>query len=277
MNEFKILGKIDLGSFPERKERPNLEKVNTILKNKMESLSVENSKEFPGFMESDGSIKMEGDKLEIHKGLIKAKEEGWAMNESLDFDTWNNKREKKDSNLAEVAVTILLHEKLKERFLVTRASKYDDYENGVDHVLLDKETGSVVCGFDQVLGRGKDDGSEKKREKVRNIIKKGGARLEYGCTINEEGELIRKKLTNIPSFFLGISKDDLDKLLLKIQKGEDTSIFSDKLMKDMINSLEEQFSETKNIVKENEIDQQKLLENIENFRKSLDVIKEMAL
>lgn len=277
MNEFKILGKIDLSNFPEKKERPNLEKVNTILKNKMESLSVENSKEFPGFMESNGSIKMEGDKLEIHKGLIKAKEEGWAMSESSDLDTWSKKMEKRDSNLAEVAVTLLLHEKLKERFLVARASKYDDYENGIDHVLLDKETGSVVCGFDQVLGRGKDDGSEKKREKVQNIVKKGGARLEYGCTINEEGELIRKKLTNIPSFFLGISKDDLDKLLLKIQRGEDTSDFSDRLMKDMINSLEEQFTETENIVNESNLDQQKLVENVENFRKSLDVIKEIAL
>ncbi|MFA5420424.1 MAG: hypothetical protein WC280_00120 [Patescibacteria group bacterium] len=276
MGELKILGKIDLSGFEARKERPNLEKVSGILKSKMESLCIETSKNFPGFMDEDGSIKMEGDESASHGELIRAKEEGWAKLEYLNIEDWNKRKEKKDSNLAEIAITLILHEKLKDRFLVARASKYDDYENGIDHVLLDKETGSVVCGFDQVLGMGKHDGSDKKKDKVQNIIKKGGARLEYGCTINENGELIRKKLTNIPSFFLGISKDDLDKLLLKVQKNENITDFSDKIMKDMINSLDGQFEEVKMIAENNNSDHEKLLENIENFRKSLDIIKEIA-
>ncbi len=80
------------------------------------------------------------------------------------------KKEASKSNQAEMIITALLHKVLKERFLVVRASVFDDYKHGIDNLILDKETGAVICAFDEVLENegDKERGAIKKIEKIKD-------------------------------------------------------------------------------------------------------------
>lgn len=53
-------------------------------------------------------------------------------------------------DIFEQFITAILVKKLKGRYIVTRASLYDDYVNGVDNFLVDAKTGAVVCALDEV-------------------------------------------------------------------------------------------------------------------------------
>ncbi len=290
MGEFKIVGNIDLSKFEKRGPKVNFEKVSSFLKNNLIKISkdINNEYKYLGtLLEDDLTIKIDGPNSDLHKKIVQSKEEAWAAEKSCSISTWRDKKEKDPSSVAEMLITTLLHNALKDRFLVARASYYDDYENGVDYVVLDKETGALVCGFDQVLGMGKDDGSAKKREKIEKINLKGGARLEHGITFSNDKKIIKKNLKNIPAFFLAISKNDLDKIALLIQekglsddfselnKNQEFASFSNQILKNMIDSLDEQSSYCNDSIKnkENTSSYYNLLKNIENFKSSLDVIR----
>ncbi len=293
----KIIGKIDLSKFEkDKKEKINFEKISVFLKKGMNLLSREINEEYAEYgpvLEDDATIKMEGSDSNYHKELIMIKEHTWAKEEKKSIEEWKEKKEKDPAVIAEMMITLLLHSKLKDRFLVSRSSTFDDYENGVDYVLMDKKTGAVVCGLDQVLGIGQDSGGFKKKDKIENILLKGGARLEYGLTLDddfkEDNELVRKKIKNIPAFFLGISKNDLDKMLVSLQKegvdgdfsedvfskNKEIKDFSQLILKKIISSLEEQYVANQKMLEENE-DKEKyaeLLKNFDKFKESLDIIK----
>jgi hypothetical protein len=293
----KIVGKIDLSKFEkDKKEKINFEKMSAFLKKGMNLLSKEVNNEYAEYgpvLEEDATIKMEGDDSNYHKELITIKEHVWAKEEKKSLEEWKEKKEKDPAVIAEMMVTLLLHHKLKDIFLVSRSSTFDDYENGVDYVLMDKKTGAVVCGLDQILGIGQDSGSSKKKDKIENILLRGGARLEYGLTLEddfeEDNDLVRKKIKNIPSFFLGISKENLDKMLVSLQKegvegdfsedvfskNEDFKKFSQLVLNKIVSSLEEQYIINQKILKESDEKEKyvELLKNFDKFKESLDIIK----
>ena len=293
----KVVGKIDLSQFEkDKKERINFEEMSIFLKKGINLLSSEVNEEYAEYgqvLEDDGSIRMEGPEADLQKRLVLIKEKAWAGEKKCSLEEWQEKKEKDPATVAEMFVTLLLHNKLKDRFLVSRSSVYDDYENGVDYVLMDKKTGAVVCGLDQVLGIGQDDGGSKKKEKIENILLKGGANLEYGITLDndfeEDNDLVRKKIKNIPTFFLGISKQDLDKSLLSLQKDNKDGVFSEDslsksenfndlsqdILKKIVISLEEQYIAGQKLLKEtgDNAKYKNLLENFDKFKESLDIIK----
>jgi len=286
MGEFKgpnIVGTIDLSKF-EKPKKIDFEKMSSFLKGELRFLSLEINKEYQSFgqiLEDDATIKIEGDDSKLHKEIVLSKEQAWASEKNCTIAEWNNRKEKDPATISEMFITLLLHKVLKDRFLVARASHYDDYENGVDYVLIDKKTGAVVCGFDQVLGMGKDDGGAKKKQKIDKILLRGGARLEYGVTFDNNNNLIRKKLRNIPTFFLGLSKDDLDKSLDSLQKNNDLNDkviddFGKNILKKMVKSLEDQYSSGRDLIQDtgDKNRYEMLLKNIEKFKESLEIIKD---
>ncbi|MDD3711239.1 MAG: hypothetical protein PHP37_01395 [Patescibacteria group bacterium] len=293
MGELKILGKMDLSQFEKRGPKIKYEKIGFFLKDELKKVSDSLNKEYESsgpILERDLTIKMDGPDADFHKKVVENKEMVWASEKSCSISQLKEKKDKDPSVIAEILVSLLLHGCLKDRFLVARASYYDDYENGVDYVLVDKKTGAVVCGFDQVLGIGSDDGSIKKRDKIKKINLKGGAYLEYGITFSQDGELVKKKIKNIPAFFLAISKNDLDKIIETFQDkidqkdfslddlSEDKEFvnFSEKILSNMLASLEEQFIICENLMESdvNCLHFDKLLDNIGKFRESLEFIKE---
>ena len=255
MSELKILGKIDLNQFSkEKKHHINMEESFKFLDNELEKISREFNSFYGDFIEKDGSIKMMGEDEKLHKNIVSTKSEIYG--------------DKKDfPQMAELAITVFLNKIIGDRFIVVRSSKYDDYEHGVDNVLVDKQTGFVVCGFDQVLGMGDNDGSDKKREKVEKINLKGGARLEYGIKLDENQKIQISKMKNVPAFFLGLTKDDLISLVKNMSEDKNSDDLSNNILNKILKSLKEQEGNIKNLLKNQ--DNLSLLNNVNKFEELL--------
>ncbi len=101
------------------------------------------------FQKSEGGPYMREDKeFKKDKKKVKELEKKWHKEE----------KEKNFGELWEKAKTVILNKIIGTEFIVVRASKHDDYENGVDNIIINKETGNVVCAFDEVSA---EEGTEK--------------------------------------------------------------------------------------------------------------------
>lgn len=242
MSELKILGYINL---PEKKIRP--EEYRNFLENKMSDIGREVNEEFDyELLAADASILMTGHP-DSDKDLkfVDDLENNWAREQYKSVAQWREAKEKNPSTITEMTVTLLLHHLLGKRFIVARAAAYDDYKNHVDNVIIDKETGAVVCGFDEVLGHEGDDGGEKKKDKINKILDHGGASLKYGATI-EDGKIKTKELRNIPTFFLSLSKEELNALLVDLKNSNEISAKEKEVALKMVNSLDDQYLDLAN-------------------------------
>ncbi|MEA1963146.1 MAG: hypothetical protein U9M94_02800 [Patescibacteria group bacterium] len=96
-------------------------------------------------------------------------------------------------------------------YFVVHASEYDDLANGVDFVVVEADTGIVACGFDSVYDKKGGGRYKEKAEKLRKKSERYGSKLKYGFVF-ENGEMIKKQLTNLPNFFLNMDLEDIKKL-----------------------------------------------------------------
>lgn len=232
--------KIDLSQFDKLKKGPKFEKYLPFLKEELFKLSLEANTELANFLDKDCRICLEGEEAESDLSLIAAQEDSFSREVGKNLDTWRRDTEKNPTNLTEIALTVMLAKFLKDDFIVARASSYDDYNYGVDSVLIYKKTGEVVCGFDEVIGNQGDDGGEKKDAKMEKIMSKGGAQLKYGAKMLD-GQLVRSEVKNIPAFYMSLSKVELGELLDSLKNNPDiTGAPEQKIFTKLINSLEEQ-------------------------------------
>ncbi len=238
-------GKIDLDQFKSNKKEKSLNPEINLrnLKVSLESLSQEANQAFSNFLEADGRIAIIGRDADQDQKLVDSQEEGFSQNQGKSLKQWQGDTEKNPANLTEMALTITLHKFLKNDFIVARASRYDDYNNGVDQVIVDKKTGDVICGFDEVFTSGFDGGGEKKVEKMKKIKEKGGAEIKYGATL-ENDQLVRSHIKNVPAFYLALSKDEL-KELLEVLANKNTVITEVEIniFNKLLDSLETQASQ----------------------------------
>lgn len=175
------------------------------------------------------------------KDTLRPLEKEW-----LDKITPNNKEEniKKEINgeKVELSTMITLYKFLNKNFIVTRAAKYDDIDNGVDTVIFNKDTGKIVCAVDEsdmLVGRYAED----KKQKILNKNKKGGAWIKYGLKLNNnnpkkiEGALVR----NIPLFELAMGLDELNKHFSEVTDDlSNVSEFDGILFHHFMNKINEQ-------------------------------------
>lgn len=276
MAEFKIVGKIDLSKFELKKEAILPEKYLGFLGEELSSMSKETNLLYGNILDSEGLLTIEGPEAESHQNIIRDKEKNWASNIGLGVEEWKRKRDKNPSIIAEMAVVTLLHRFLKDRFLVARASAYDDYEYGMDNVLLDKETGSVICGFDQVLVMGQDKEDNKKKDKMEKMLLRGGAILEYGVILDEDKKIKRGRISNIPAFFLAITKKDLSDLLLDLKNNSDSSGVTKKILNQILISIKKQQRTAEDLLEKSDqnIKYRKLIDNLDKFKESFKIIED---
>jgi len=263
----KILGKIDLEKFPsEKKEKIDLYDFKQVLDKKLLNLSNEINNENGLILNTDGTILTNN---QFDQEMIDEQEKAFYQGRSSK-EEWQRKNELKESNLAEKAITILLNKGLGEQFVVVRASLYDDYNNGVDNVIIDKKSGNVVCGFDDVLGHKDDDGKEKKAKKISDKMKKGGVNLKYGLSLNQQKlEICQQK--NLPAFYISLSKQELNNLWDIFKKDEKSINQTEKnILTKWINSMQEQINE----YDEMEINH-KLKNSLIDFKSSIDDMKKI--
>lgn len=139
------------------------------------------------------------------------------------MQAWHNERIKSNGSLAEMAVTVLLHKFLKDDFYVLRTNPYDDYAHGVDNFIVEKNTGVVVCTFDEFFGSVDDDRFHKKLDRERRQATKHGATITYGLGVqyseDNKKQIIPQTIRNVPTFTLPINKEQC--LALIDDLGED--------------------------------------------------------
>jgi len=230
--------KIDLSQFESRKKIPSPETYLEKLKIKLNNISSRLNKEYGDFLDDNAQIKMTGDNVAASEELVRSKENLWASDMGKSREEMLLSREKNSANIAEIATTLLFDKVLNKDFIIVRASTYDDYENGADQLIIDKNTGAVICGLDDaILGSSIYDTGEKKDSKIDKKMKKGGASIEYGATVNN-GALERKNLKNIPIFYFNLNKNEMNKILDSLSS-DNTELSDDEknVYKQLIDSL----------------------------------------
>jgi hypothetical protein len=149
--------------------------------------------------------------------------------------------------LAEGAIVCVLNKFLGERYAVVRTALFDDHEQGVDMLILDKQNGGVVCAFDEVVGLEGDERHTKKVERARGrLAKHGGMQVKYGLSFERERDgavkLKRKSMPHIPGFCTSLSHGDLQGLLRRAQFTQTGTAVPEELatFEGMISALKEQ-------------------------------------
>ena len=188
------------------------------------------------------------------------------------LEQFNEDRQKTFGSLWEKAKTVLCNELLGSDFIVVRATKSDDYQNGIDNIIINKNNGDIVCAFDEVSAEEKSQSHENKLDKVELENEQGGVTIDYGITI-KDGNIVKKQFNNIPILALGISLNKLIELLEAISctdkdKKEENDKIKIGIFMELLNSLREQVStlDEKNIMKDNE--------SFINFHNSLDEMED---
>lgn len=237
----KILGKIDLSRFGKSTDRFDRihapEKYLSALKIRLESLAGRLNAEHGDLVDPSGQIKIAGADEASDRHLIAAKEKAWAGESGKSLEAMAADKEKNPANIAEIATTLLFDKVLSDDFIIVRASVYDDYENSADQLIVDKRTGAVICGLDDVIGHNGDDGGDKKKKKIDDKMSSGGARIKYGVSMND-GRLERKSLRHIPIFYFSLSKPELNSLLESLASGSsDLSAAENMTYEKLVSSL----------------------------------------
>ncbi len=188
---------------------------------------------------------------------------------------WEEGKDKTRGNVLEHALLGVLYKALNKDFVVVHSSTYDDYANGVDYVIVNKETGDVACAFDGVNDDKGGERYEKKIKKIRQKSNKEGAVLKYGLTFETEDgkkKLVKKELKNIPIFCLSLSTGELEKLLGSMNydlvgglSSEESKVFSG-----LVESLR---SQTENLEKASI--SERVRNNLEKFKNSLRKMEEI--
>jgi len=239
----QIGGKIDLSKFEKTKKDPIPETYLPFLKEALARQSLEVNKDFVNFLDSEGKIRLEGSSAESDQSLVLAQEDGFSRGMNKDIETWRRDTEKNAANITEMSLTVMLNKFLKENFIVARASSYDDYNNGVDQVLVDKFSGEVICGFDEVISNTGDDGLSKKINKFKNRERGIGTNIKYGAKM-QDGKLIRSEVKNVPAFCMSLRKVELGELLESLKNNpEKTTEVEEKIFAKLLDSLETQIFE----------------------------------
>ncbi|MDD5527692.1 MAG: hypothetical protein PHO56_01805 [Patescibacteria group bacterium] len=194
---------------------------------------------------------------------------------------WEKRREVSKPALLELATTAIFHKVLGEKFMVVRSATFDDYENGVDNIIINKQTGDVVCAFDEVRENAaanrkiREDEieertrTEEKAEKIKRKAKSGGTKIKYGFGL-EAGKLIKKQITGVPMFYLSVEAAELDELLEKMDyDSEQPNAAELEVFDKLVASLESQVE----MLKQEKIHPD-VARNLANFEKSLIEIRE---
>jgi hypothetical protein len=274
----------------------------------MEDISKRINQEFSGILKSDCSVdmrqwqgKFEGpyskEDIKEDEKMILGDKITFSHSSNLEEEaqkkaiaSFEERRSKSKPALLEKALVGVFDKILREKFLVARASEFDDYKRSVDTLVVDKETGSVVCAFDEVRENGRpiekirfdekgneihyeETRTEEKDDRVVNKARQGGARIKYGFSIKNR-ELVKTEVKNIPMFRISLSEEELDKFLYGMDCYNDQPTEKElEVFDKLIASLSEQMEMLKDknihpVVARNLVNFEKSLVEIKNLRKN---------
>ncbi len=182
-------------------------------------------------------------------------------------------KERDKNGQMEMLTNAVFYKILKERFIVVRASTYDDYVGGVDNYLVDKETGDIVCAFDEVHDyAAKGDRKEEKWKRVESIGR-GGKKIKYGV-VPQGDKLTQKEIRNVPIFFLSLTTEELERGMRSFSKELDSTPneYEQKIFNKYILLLQEEYDRIKDMEMP-----RPTRENLEKFRRALETMKDIGV
>lgn len=147
----------------------------------------------------DAVLAADQQEVERLENIFKQKEGG-----SLSPEEYEKSKLKKDGEKLEILKTVILNKFLSESFVVVRTSTYDDYKNGSDNIIMERETGNVVCALDEASDISGRDLEAKKQKILTQNAKQNGNSIKYGIT-KEDGESLtigQGPASHVPMFYL---------------------------------------------------------------------------
>ena len=260
--ELKILGKIPLEQLERTKRKKSPEVFFPEIKNELRGLVERVNARFGNILNSDGRVRV---RSKEDYNFVTVKEDAWARESGMTLEDYRLKKEKSKGNLAEMAITLLLDKISEGRLLSVRSSKWDDYENGIDNLLLDTKTGAVICGLDEVFDDFGQSANEEKEDKVMTKFNKGGAYARYGLRLDKKRDRVNiERVNNLPTFFISLNRESLVDILENL-KNEELKQSEKNVLIQIISSLKSQLN--------------KMTENEEkiptNLKSNLDKIPEI--
>ncbi|MFA5155445.1 MAG: hypothetical protein WC453_03335 [Patescibacteria group bacterium] len=219
MSHIEYLPGLEVGDkIPVEEKLPRPETYLPVLKQALSKQAGRLNGEYGEFVNVLGQIKISGPETDTDRQAVYMREAEWAQAEEKTLGAWLAAREKNPANITEIALDLLFDKILGDQFVVVRASNYDDYENGADQLIIDKETGAVVCGIDDVIDNLGAQSDKLKDKKIGRKMAAGGAQIKYGATI-QNGKLIRASLSNLPIFYFSLDNKALNSLLAGLSAG----------------------------------------------------------
>jgi len=141
--------------------------------------------------------------------------ESFPGNEGRSLGDIRDEEHKTDGIQLEMLATAVLDKAFGGRVIVMRTAEYDDLKktrgedrySGADNILVDMETGHVICAIDEV-GDVSGEPYKKHKENVRKKNLAGGIELKYGVELDiKSGKLDLSALSGLPALVLALPKD----------------------------------------------------------------------
>lgn len=248
MNTPKIVGKIDLEKFSKNSSQENADHVRRtreILPDIEKSMAgnialvQERVSLFEGapkdFVSADGSINIEAfssvyleEEISFDKHIAQEKKKYHYRtfdpevqkkynttdpHEIIKIIEEDSREKMRDGNISEDLLFLIMNKVAGDRYITLKSSEYDDFENGVDMILLDTQTDAVICTFDVTVS-GFKSRMDHKIQRAKNRVDSGkGLFMKYAASFNENQEMKIGSIQNIPPLFLDLPKKELKKIL----------------------------------------------------------------
>ncbi len=143
------------------------------------------------------------------KEVLEHDQERISKTES-DFE---NSQSEKIAELLEAVKTLVFNKFWFDgRLVAVRTSKFDDYVNGVDQLILDRETFQPLAAVDTTLDW------KSKLPKIMDKIQKGGV-VKYGVGLSKNG-VEKINYAGLPVFIISLNGDEVLELARGIEAGE---------------------------------------------------------
>ncbi len=188
--------------------------------------------------------------MEAFSGVYSKKEIEKDQETVVDYkEEWREKSEKetfkKDGEKLEALKTAIFHKFLGKEFVIARTSVFDDIKNKIDNIILEKETGNLVCAFDEVSDMAGAEYEKKKTKVLERDVKEKGGKLKYGLKFEEDEnhqmKLILGEAAQIPIFYLALDKKYINEGIKNLTPSfEEKSQYEKKLWEYFIASLNAQ-------------------------------------
>ncbi len=124
----------------------------------------------------------------------------------------------RDGVISEDLLLIVMNKISGDRYITVKASDYDDFNNGVDMLLIDTETHNIICTFDATVSDVNTRMNHKMSRAKKKLDHGKGLHTKYSIsfTKNNDGisEIKLGQNDNIPPLFLDLNKNDLMKMML---------------------------------------------------------------